>query len=259
MKVEHVQVQPEVEVEKTVAEKLTDASISTEETESKLHEEEEAEIRQQLLSIVDSRAATTLKVQSKKGSDDGEPKSSLSRSHSAPNIAKMWGNVAPLSSGPLAKLGSIAEENFSRTNKPASKAEVSHARKRDFHPIWSTSVVKGRTGLKNLGNSCYMNSILQCLSNLAPLATYFMQRKYLNQFNDNSETCGTIAIEFSELLRALWSGQFKSISPVDFKKAMGSHLECFDNNEQQDAHELLSTLMGCLHNDTNEVKDKVKQ
>ena len=96
-----------------MAEKLTDASISTEETESKLNEEEEAEIRQQLLSIVDSRAATTLKVQSKKGSDDGEPKSSLSRSHSAPNIAKMWGNVAPLSSGPLAKLGSIAEENFS--------------------------------------------------------------------------------------------------------------------------------------------------
>ena len=32
---------------------------------------------------------------------------------------------------------------------------------------------KGRTGLQNLGNTCYMNSAIQCLSHLEPFESYF--------------------------------------------------------------------------------------
>ena len=199
-----------------------------------------------------------MKVPLKDDSDDGEPKSSLSRSHSSPNIAKMFDDDAAFSSGPLSNAVRSARPNFSRTNKPMSNAEISQARNRDFQPIWSTSQVKGRTGLKNLGNTCYMNSILQCLSNFNILVTYFMDDKYLKDINDTSETRGNVAIEFAALVRSLWSGMYKSIAPVDFKKAIGRYRECFRGNEQQDAHELLSTLMGCLHNDTNEVKSKVR-
>ena len=199
-----------------------------------------------------------MKVPLKDDSDDGEPKSSLSRSHSSPNIAKMFDDDAAFSSGPLSNAVRSARPNFSRTNKPMSNAEISQARNRDFQPIWSTSQVKGRTGLKNLGNTCYMNSILQCLSNFNILVTYFMDDKYLKDINDTSETRGNVAIEFAALVRSLWSGMYKSIAPVDFKKAIGRYRECFRGNEQQDAHELLSTLMGWLHNDTNEVKSKVR-
>ena len=199
-----------------------------------------------------------MKVPLKDDSDDGEPKSSLSRSHSSPNIAKMFDDDAAFSSGPLSNAVRSARPNFSRTNKPMSSAEISQARNRDFQPIWSTSQVKGRTGLKNLGNTCYMNSILQCLSNFNILVTYFMDDKYLKDINDTSETRGNVAIEFAALVRSLWSGMYKSIAPVDFKKAIGRYRECFRGNEQQDAHELLSTLMGWLHNDTNEVKSKAR-
>lgn len=42
---------------------------------------------------------------------------------------------------------------------------------------------RGLTGLKNLGNTCYMNSILQCLSNTNELSEYFIYDKYRKHVN----------------------------------------------------------------------------
>ena len=39
---------------------------------------------------------------------------------------------------------------------------------------------KGSVGLANMGNSCYMNSCLQCLSFIIPLTTYFLSNRYYN-------------------------------------------------------------------------------
>lgn len=41
------------------------------------------------------------------------------------------------------------------------------------------SVSAGMTGLKNLGNTCYMNSVLQCMSATVPLARYFLSLTFL--------------------------------------------------------------------------------
>ena len=79
----------------------------------------------------------------------------------------------------------------------------------------------GLTGLRNLGNTCYMNSLLQCLSNFTIPSQYFMSKSFERDLNKRSETGGEIAVEFAEVIRNLWNGQYKSIAPYDFKKTIG--------------------------------------
>ncbi|RPA96732.1 cysteine proteinase [Choiromyces venosus 120613-1] len=111
----------------------------------------------------------------------------------------------------------------------------------------------GITGLKNLGNTCYMNAVLQCMSGTIPLSRYFLGGSYKSHVNKDNPlgSRGVLAEAFATIVRHLWSGEYSFISPVTIKDVSGRLNEMFRNNDQQDAQEFLEFLLDGLHEDLN--------
>ncbi|KAL0589202.1 Ubiquitin carboxyl-terminal hydrolase 11 [Plecturocebus cupreus] len=116
----------------------------------------------------------------------------------------------------------------------------------------------GICGLTNLGNTCFMNSALQCLSNVPQLTEYFLSNCYLEELNFRNPLGmkGEIAEAYADLVKQAWSGHHRSIVPHVFKNKVGHFASQFLGYQQHDSQELLSFLLDGLHEDLNRVKKK---
>ncbi|XP_073447803.1 ubiquitin carboxyl-terminal hydrolase 4 [Aquarana catesbeiana] len=116
----------------------------------------------------------------------------------------------------------------------------------------------GLCGLSNLGNTCFMNSALQCLSNTPPLTEYFLTDDYKEEINKENPLGmkGEIAMAYAELIRQIWSGEHSYVAPRMFKTQVGRFAPQFSGYQQQDSQELLAFLLDGLHEDLNRVKKK---
>jgi len=118
----------------------------------------------------------------------------------------------------------------------------------------------GACGLTNLGNTCYVNSAIQCISYLPLLRSYLLSGQYKSSGDLNKDnplgTGGKLLEEFAELLRFLWSARFGEKSPTRFRTQLGKINSQFSGADQQDAQEFLNYILDVLHEDSNKVRQK---
>jgi hypothetical protein len=90
------------------------------------------------------------------------------------------------------------------------------------YPEKNQMSMNGITGLKNIGNTCFMNAALQCLSHSEELTSYFLNKDYKTEINTDNPlgTGGKLAEAYSSLIFELWNGVKSMVNPVYFRYEM---------------------------------------
>ncbi|KAF5392582.1 hypothetical protein D9757_002232 [Collybiopsis confluens] len=178
-----------------------------------------------------------------------------------------------------------------KTEKSMTELQIEHNLKYDFsltsedgkalQPVFGP----GLTGLKNLGNSCYMASVLQTIFSLPS----FQQRYLDNQSpNFHAETCpeplpaGCVECQMHKIADGLLSGRYAipashyssirtggnaetpvvfqdGLKPSTFKALIGKGHEEFSTMRQQDSEEFLGHLINVLRRDGKKYSERASQ
>jgi len=115
----------------------------------------------------------------------------------------------------------------------------------------------GASGLRNIGNTCFMNSVLQCLSNTKQLTNYLLNDEHLREINtSNSSMKGSLIKAFATVIKGLWKGSGRVVDPSSLKGAVNRFAPRFSGYNQEDSQEFLRYLLEGLHEDVNRVLTK---
>ena len=118
----------------------------------------------------------------------------------------------------------------------------------------------GRCGGRNLGNTCYMNSSIACLSNCSELTSYFLSGEYdyESEINEKTKhgTRGSLPKKWHDLLQNYWLSDISAGNPSSFKSTMGNFAPRFSGYGQQDSNEFMTFFLDFMNEDLNKNHEK---
>jgi ubiquitin carboxyl-terminal hydrolase 8 len=164
----------------------------------------------------------------------------------------------------LVRVGSLVRRTpTSPTARASNYKHVHDAVALNFHQAAASTageIPLGVVGLRNLGNTCFLNSSLQCLSATIPLTDYFLGYNYRSEINEENVlgTGGKLAIAYAELMKQMWllGGAGTVQQPTAFKAQLEKFAPQFRGFHQHDSQELLSFLLDGIHEDLNRIKKR---
>ena len=129
----------------------------------------------------------------------------------------------------------------------------------DLINILNPNLNHGLCGSVNLGNTCFMNSSIACISNCSELTYYFLSKKFINDINKSNRdgAGGQLAKAWYELLCYYWNSKYSSGNPRSIKSIVASKNRKFSGYQQQDSNEFMTVFLEILGEDLNKANKKV--
>ena len=183
---------------------------------------------------------------------------------------------------------SSSNQNLNNNTKPNVSRALVQIRDDSADPTYLQPVhgpsSSGVSGLKNMGNSCYLASIIQCLAAAPLFSDFYLYSAYKDQiyrrqkllfeagkfaiyrtlviltivfffsstgYSPENYKQPLMTIEMARMVKAMLSGRFRSLVPKGIKQVVGYRKPEFANSRQHDAQEFLAQLLDGLHEEMN--------
>lgn len=121
---------------------------------------------------------------------------------------------------------------------------------------------QSKTGLKNLGNTCYFNAALQCLAHSTPIKELIKNLQAVDDIFINNEGNDAASLKksnftktFIKVMQALSEENKEAYNPTLLKDQFTSILPDFYGNLQHDSHEALIHILDILHSQINSISN----